>query len=82
MKGPDLDRERCEKKLTLKEFTLTYNEGLPEGFPAATDSLLEEFSASNTQLFKNTDQWSLDQHRKRVMDWLPSRLRTTERKGV
>lgn len=78
MKGPDLDRERSEKKLTLKEFSASYNEGLPEGYPQVTTALLKIFSANNAQLFKAEGMWSLDQHRKKVMDWLPAYLRALE----
>ena len=78
MKGPDLDRERSEKKLTQKEFLDCYNQGLPEGYPVATTALLKTFSTANAQLFKNAGMWSLDQHRKKVMDWLPTYLRTLE----
>jgi hypothetical protein len=76
MKGPDPDRERSEKKLSMKEFGVFYNQGLPTGYPPVTNSLLKTFSTTNPQFFKHdTDEWSLDQHRKKVMDWLPSYLR-------
>lgn len=74
MRGPDLDRERCERKLSLAQFLVSYNEGLPSEFPRATQSLLKEFNTSHPDLFKTGNVWSLDQHRKRVMDWLPSRV--------
>jgi hypothetical protein len=77
MKGPDPDRERSERKLSLKEFTVCYNEGLPEGYPPVTASLLKTFQTTNAHFFKHTDTWSLDQHRKKVMDWLPSHIRNT-----
>lgn len=76
MKGPDLDRERSEKECTLKEFLTLYNEGLPTGYPRASASLLREFSAAYPALFKG-DIWSLGQHRKRVMDWLPTHGRAS-----
>jgi len=75
MRGPDLDRERCEKKLSLPEFLAMYNEGLPEAYPRASSSLLKEFKSTHGELFKHQDTWSLDQHRKRLMDWLPNYLR-------
>lgn len=77
MKGIDVDRERCEKQLSLKEFTSSYNEGLPDGYPAVSTSILKTFVSSNSHLFKQEGMWSLDQHRKKVMDWLPSYLRAT-----
>lgn len=74
MRGVDLDRERSEKKLSLKEFGICYNEGLPEGYPPVTTQLLKTFMAANAHSFKEEGVWSLDQHRKKVMDWLPSHL--------
>lgn len=74
MKGPDLDRERSEKELTLREFLAAYNEGLPPEYPRATAPLLKKFSGAYPTLFKE-GTWSLGQHRKRVMDWLPSYVR-------
>jgi hypothetical protein len=79
MKGPDLDRERSEKKLSQKEFGAFYNQGLPEGYPPVTASLLKTFSAANPQTFKEEGVWSLDQHRKKVMDWLPAHLHKVSR---
>ena len=75
MKTRDLDRERCEKVLTMKEFMVSYNEGLPEHYPVATQSVLRIFTKVHPHFFKREDEWSLDQHRKRVMDWLPSQVR-------
>lgn len=75
MKGPDLDRERSERKLTPSEFLTSYNEGLPSEYPRASTALLARFVESYPDLFKHGNSWSLDQHRKRVMDWLPSYLR-------
>ena len=75
MKSPDLDRMRSEKLLSLEEFLKSYNQDLPATFLRATLPLLREFRETYASLFKNTDQWSLDQHRKKVMDWLPSRTK-------
>jgi len=75
MKLPDLDRARSEKSLTFGEFLKAYNEKLPAEFPQASLSLLREFRKAHTTLFKEDNVWSLDQHRKKVMDWLTSRAR-------
>jgi hypothetical protein len=75
MRLPDLDRERSEKSLSLSEFLKSYNEGLPLEFPRASLALLREFKVAHAALFKNSDSWSLDQHRKVVMNWLPSRCK-------
>ena len=77
MKGPDLDRERSEKRLTLAEFLKSYNADLPEGFPRASLPLLKEFAKRYPELFKLGITWSLDQHRKKLMDWLPMRMRNS-----
>jgi len=63
MRGPDLDRERSEKKLSPAEFLSMYNEGLPADYPKATNSLLTAFTVKHPELFKREGIWSLDQHR-------------------
>ncbi len=78
MKSPDLDRARSELSLTLPAFLRTYNEDLPPGFPLATTELLREFKKTHTVFFRDEAAWSLDRHRKRVMDWLPARCRRDE----
>lgn len=75
MRGPDLDRERSEKRITLAEFLASYNADLPAGFPRASAPLLKIFSGTYPELFKTGVTWSLDQHRKKVMDWLPGYVR-------
>ncbi|MCX6787198.1 MAG: hypothetical protein NTY93_01590 [Candidatus Kaiserbacteria bacterium] len=75
MKLPDLDRLNSEKSLSLSDFLKSYNEGLPAQFPRASLPLLREFKKEHATLFKHTDSWSLDQHRKVVMNWLPSRCK-------
>ena len=71
MKTPDLDRARSELKLTLPAFLKAYNEDLPTQFPSATAAHLRHFKKTFPALFKEDGSWSLDQHRKKVMDWLP-----------
>lgn len=78
MKLPDLDRLRCETQCTLADFLKLYNQDLPEAFPRASKALLEEFKETHTSFFK-TDEWSLDVHRKKVMDWLPARVAAAAR---
>jgi hypothetical protein len=73
MKGPDLDRERSEKQRSAAEFLKLYNEQLPDVFPRASKALLEEFRSAHAGVFKTKGVWSLDQHRKKVMDWLTAR---------
>ncbi|OGG64851.1 hypothetical protein A3J11_02410 [Candidatus Kaiserbacteria bacterium RIFCSPLOWO2_02_FULL_55_12] len=71
MKLPDADRLRSEKSLSLLDFLASYNEDLPIEFPRASLALLREFRKVHRPLFKE-HSWSLDQHRKKVMDWLTS----------
>ncbi len=73
MRLPDLDRARSEKPLSFSDFLKSYNENLPLEFPRASLALLREFKKVNAPLFKNDGPWSLDQHRKKVMDWLLAR---------
>ena len=73
MRMPDLDRARSEKKRTLADFLASYNENLPLTFPHASVALLKEFRSAHTSLFPQGKGWSLDQHRRKVMDWLRTR---------
>lgn len=72
MKSPDLDRQRSEQHLTLPEFLASYNADLPSSFPRASLPSLKVFRERYPALFKDDGVWSLDQHRKKVMDWLPA----------
>lgn len=71
MKLPDTDKIRSEKILSLPGFIQAYNENLPADFQQATPALLREFKKTHPTIFKDST-WSLDQHRKKVMDWLTS----------
>ncbi|PIV86780.1 hypothetical protein COW49_03465 [Candidatus Kaiserbacteria bacterium CG17_big_fil_post_rev_8_21_14_2_50_51_7] len=73
MKLPDLDKARSEKQISSSDFLRSYNDDLPAGFPRASSALLREFKKTHETLFKHTNIWSLDQHRKKVMDWLTTR---------
>lgn len=73
MRMPDLDRARSEKKRPLADFLASYNENLPLAFPRASVPLLKEFKSGHAALFPHGNEWSLDQHRRKVMDWLRSR---------
>lgn len=77
MRLPDLDKERSEKRLSFSDFMRSYNEDLPLNFPRVSLALLKEFRKAHTALFKDANSWSLDQHRKKVMDWLVSRNRVS-----
>ena len=73
MRTPDHDRIRSEEKRSLADFLKQYNANLPLTFPRASTPLLREFKSGHTNLFPRGDEWSLAQHRRKVMDWLRSR---------
>jgi len=76
MKTPDLEKERSEKKLTIGDFLKTYNDDLPTEFPRASIPSLKEFRETFPGFFKRDETWSLEQHRKKFMDWLPQYIRS------
>ena len=63
-----------ELLVTLDEFLGLYNKTIPEGYPKASKALLEKFKSEHESLFTHGQSWSLDQHRKRILDWLPQHL--------
>jgi len=60
-----------QRQTSLLDFLESYNKNMPKGFPLATALLLKKFKDAQPGLFKNGDLWSLDQHRKKLIDWLP-----------
>jgi hypothetical protein len=58
-------------QITLSEFLELYNKNMPAHFPRASVALLKKFKEGHETLFKHGDLWSLDSHRKKLMDWLP-----------
>lgn len=73
MRTPDLDKARSEEMHSLPEFLKLYNQDLPHGFTRASSALLEEYKNTHGGFSKAAANWSLDQHRKKVMDWLRSK---------
>ncbi len=63
-----------EKPLSIAEFLETYNKLTPVGFPLATIAKLQKFKEEHLSLFKTGGSWTLDQHRKRLIDWLPQNV--------
>lgn len=57
--------------ISVSEFLESYNKNMPSGWPRATAVLLQKFRDAHEALFTHGDLWSLDQHRKKMMDWLP-----------
>ncbi|HEY4486164.1 MAG TPA: hypothetical protein VJB70_00310 [Candidatus Paceibacterota bacterium] len=60
-----------EIPITISEFLASFNKNMPESFPRASAVLLKKFKEAHPALFKRGDSWSLDQHRKKLIDWLP-----------
>lgn len=60
-----------ELQISILDFLKSYNQNLPANFPLASVSLLNKFKDSHANLFTHGDLWSLDRHRKRIIDWLP-----------
>lgn len=58
------------------EFLESYNKNMPSIFPRVTGALLKKFKSEHSALFTHGELWSLDQHRKKIMDWLPRNVDT------
>jgi len=56
----------------LSTFMESYNKGIPADFPRVSVKALKQFQVLHPALFKNGDEWSIDRHRKKLMDWLLS----------
>jgi len=67
------DLEVNQKKTPLAGFMESYNKSVPENFPRASIKVLKQFQDIYPSLFKNKNEWSIDKHRKRFMDWISSR---------
>lgn len=63
------DSKQSEEKISILDFLKSYNQNMPAAFPKASMAVLLKFKETNAGLFKNGDLWSLDQHRKKFMDW-------------
>lgn len=61
-----------EVKTSLEVFMEAYNKSVPADFPRPSANILKTFQALHPMLFKHGDEWSIDKHRKRLMDWLVS----------
>lgn len=67
-----MQQELNEARTPLLAFMNEYNRNLPQGYPSASLKALETFRNLHPLLFRGADSWSIDKHRKRVMDWLSS----------
>ena len=71
MKNNPNEPKLNEIELSLAEFLKSFNLNMPESFPQVSEAQLLKFKAEHAGLFKKSNTWSLDHHRKKVMDWLP-----------
>jgi len=68
-----------EAGTTMLVFMDYYNNHIPDAFPKATEKSLKAFREAHLSLFEEgEDLWSIDKHRKRLMDWLQSYREPTE----
>ena len=70
MKSRSNEFEQNQAITSLSVFIENYNKSVPEGFPHATTKALKQFQTTHSALFKNPDDWSIEKHRKRLIDWL------------
>lgn len=70
MKKTDKDIKVEEEQITRAEFLKSFNQNMPTGFPKVTDEQLLRFKDEHVTFFKHGEYWSLDQHRKKIIDWL------------
>ena len=63
-----------ERPLTIYQFQKSYNENMPMEHPQVSISQLQKFKAEHQSMFKEDGFWSLDQHRKRLIEWLPQNI--------
>ncbi len=54
------------------DFVEYYNRNVPEVFPRATVKAVEKFKETHPTLFKRNGEWTIEKHRKKLMDWLAS----------
>lgn len=72
-----IDKENIEEDANLVGssagvFVEYYNENIPDAFPRATLKTLKEFQNLHPSLFKENCEWTINKHRKKLMDWLSS----------
>ncbi|MEK7630795.1 MAG: hypothetical protein AAB417_02110 [Patescibacteria group bacterium] len=72
VKRRDYVLEGNQEMTTLMVFLDAYNKSIPTGFPKVTLENLKDFQKLHPMLFKDKNEWSIEKHRKRLMDWLPS----------
>lgn len=74
MKSKNIQYELSQTKTSVIAFLESYNKSIPASFPQVSEKTPKAFQVAHPSLFKSgeRDQWSIDLHRKRLMDWLIS----------
>ncbi len=72
MKKRDYVLERNQAMTTAVDFLDLYNKMIPAHFPQATTEVMRKFQLAHPALFKRGSEWSIERHRKHLMDWLSS----------
>jgi len=62
--------ELNQRLIPLPAFLASYNKNIPASFPQASVAILKKFQGTYPMLFKKGNMWSIDQHRKKLIDWL------------
>jgi hypothetical protein len=60
-----------EALITISEFVVAYNKTIPAEWPKANKELMQKFREANPSIFRHGELWSIDLHRKKIIDWLP-----------
>ena len=69
----DKEQQRInEAPVTLAAFLKGYNKNISTNFPRASVAMLKKFQETHPALFNGKDGWSIDKHRKKLIDWLSS----------
>lgn len=72
MKKRDEELERNQEMTSPAVFVESYNRTIPLHFPRVSIGVLKQFQSAHPTLFKGEGEWSIEKHRKRLMDWLVS----------
>jgi hypothetical protein len=71
MKSNIPEQKLNEIELSLAQFLESFNENMPDNLSQVSEAQLIKFKEEHASFFRKGDTWSLDLHRKKVMDWLP-----------
>ena len=63
------DLEKNQLGTSLASFMESYNKEVPNNFPPASVKTLKQFQDAYPSFFRKEDEWSVDKHRKKFMDW-------------